>query len=61
MFAGLLGLLLLGTGAYVLVAADIAAAWRYLSGLTLLLAGADAIHGVVTGRRPWIARIGPLP
>lgn len=55
------GAVLFAIGAWALVAGVAPPAWRYLGGLAFCAAGVDALHGAVTGRRPWITRIGPLP
>ncbi len=59
-FLALFGALLLGVGIYALLDGEADAVWRYLGGLSFAALGANAIHGAVIGRRPWIARIGPL-
>lgn len=60
-FVGLFGLCLLSLGIYVLFLADVSATWRYIGGLSIAAIGANAVLGAVTGRRPWISRVGPLP
>ena len=59
--AGLLGALLLGIGVYALAFSEASPAWRYLGGLAFMLLGIDAVYGALTGKEPWIRKIGPLP
>jgi hypothetical protein len=59
--AGIFGTLLLGVGVYALVFSEASPAWRYLGGLAFVLLGINAVHGAVTGKEPWIRKIGPLP
>ncbi len=58
---GAFGAVLSGIGVWALVAGVAPQAWRYLGGIAFCVVGINAIHGAVTGRRPWISRIGPLP
>ena len=60
-FVALLGALLLGTGLYAVLAGVAPPVWRYPGGALLAALGGNAVWGAWTGKRPWIARIGPLP
>jgi membrane-bound ClpP family serine protease len=59
--AGLFGTLLLCVGVYALAFSMASPAWRYLGGLAFVLLGINAVYGAVTGKQPWIRKIGPLP
>jgi hypothetical protein len=58
---GAFGALLLLVGLYALAFSDAAPGWRYLGGLALVALGANAVYGALTGKAPWLLRIGPLP
>ena len=60
-FVGAFGILLLGVGIYAMVLVEGYATWRYLGGGVLAALGANAVYGGITGKRPWISKIGPLP
>jgi hypothetical protein len=60
-FVGAFGALLLSIGVYAVFAGSVSSAWRYLGGGVLCALGINAIYAAVTGERPWISRIGPLP
>nr|CAS02842.1 putative integron gene cassette protein [uncultured bacterium] len=53
--------LLLGIGIYAVLLAQTSPAWRYIGGGVLLALGSNAVYGGLTGKRPWISKIGPLP
>ena len=61
LFAGTFGVFLLGVGIYAAASAATPAVWRYLGGAVICALGANAVYGAITGRRPWISRIGPFP
>jgi hypothetical protein len=58
---GMLGTLLLCVGVFALAFSDATPAWRYLGGLAFTLLGINAVYGAITGKEPWIRKIGPLP
>ena len=60
-FVVVFGLFLLGIGIYAVLLAQTSPAWRYIDGRVLLALGSNAVYGGLTGRRPWISKIGPLP
>ena len=60
-FVGAFGILLLCVGVYAVLFAETSPAWRYLGGGAFCVLGVNAAYGAMTGRRPWISRIGPLP
>ena len=60
-FVVVFGLFLLVVGIYALLRVETPAAWRYVGSGVLLTLGANAVYGGLTGKRPWISRIGPLP
>jgi hypothetical protein len=59
--AGLFGALLLGVGVYALAFSEASPAWRYLGGSLIAVLGANAVYGALSGKEPWISKIGPLP
>lgn len=59
--AGLLGGLLLVSGAAAIVMFPVMDPLRSLVGAVLAALGANALYGALAGKRPWISRIGPLP
>jgi uncharacterized membrane protein HdeD (DUF308 family) len=59
--AAIFGTLLLCVGVYALAFSEASPAWRYLGGLAFVLLGINAVYGAVTGKEPWIRKIGPLP
>lgn len=60
-FVVVFGFFLLCIGIYAVLSGETSAAWRYIGGGVLIALGANAIYGGITGKRPWISRIGPLP
>ena len=60
-FVVVFGLFLLGIGIYAVLLAQTSPAWRYIGGGVLLALGSNAVYGGLTGRRPWISKIAPLP
>ena len=60
-FVGTFGLLLLGVGIYALMLSDASPTWRYLGAGVFGVLGLNAIYGCITGNRPWVSKIGPLP
>ena len=60
-FVVVFGFFLLGVGIYVVLLGETSAAWRYIGGGALCALGANAVYGGITGKRPWISKIGPLP
>ena len=60
-FVVVFGLFLLGIGIYAVLLAQTSPAWRYIGGGVLLALGSNAVYGGLTGKRPWISKIGPLP
>ncbi len=61
LFVGAFGTLLLGVGLYAVFLGPASPAWRYLGGGIVCLIAINAIYGAITNKRPWIAKIGPLP
>jgi hypothetical protein len=59
--AGMLGAMLLSVGVYALAFSEASPAWRYLGGLAFAVLGANALYGALSGKEPWIKKIGPLP
>jgi hypothetical protein len=59
--AGMLGALLVYGGIDALAFSEAAPAWRYLGGTALVVLGIDSLYGALTGKTPWIFRIGPVP
>jgi hypothetical protein len=60
-FAGMFGAFMLSVGIYAVFLGSAPPAWRYLGGAVLCALGTNAVYGGLTGKRPWISRIGPLP
>jgi len=60
-FAVVFAIFLLCAGSYVALSGETSAAWRCIGGGVLFALGANAIYGGITGKRPWISRVGPLP
>lgn len=60
-FSGLMGMLLLGSGVYAVFIPGTTSVWRYVGSALLVVLGGNALYGAITGREPWIARIGPVP
>lgn len=60
-FVGVFGAFLLGIGIYVLLFGAGSDVWRYGGGIALAAIGANAVYGALTGTRPWMSRVGPLP
>ena len=60
-FVGVFGFFLLCVGIYAVLLGEVSPAWRYLGGGVLCALGANAVYGAITGKRPWISKIGPLP
>ena len=60
-FVVVFGFFLLSVGIYAVLSAETSAALRYIGGGVLCALGANSIYGGITGKRPWISKIGPLP
>jgi hypothetical protein len=61
LFAGAFGAVLLGIGLYAVFLGPASPGWRYLGGGAFCAVGLNALYCVLTGKRPWILRIGPSP
>jgi hypothetical protein len=59
--AGTFGALLLWVGVYALAFSEASPAWRYLGGLAFVVLGINALYGALSGKEPWMWKIGPLP
>lgn len=56
-----LGVLVLGTGLYVLLFSHVADLWRYAAGVGLVVLGVNAVHAALRGTSSWLSKLGPLP
>jgi cytochrome c biogenesis protein CcdA len=60
-FVVVFGFFLLCAGIYGALLGETSAAWRYIGGGVLFALGTNAVYGGITGKPPWISKIGPLP
>lgn len=58
LFVGFFGAFLIGVGVFTLFFGVVSLTWRVLGCIVLCAAGTNAVHGALTGKRPWIAEIG---
>lgn len=61
LFVGVFGDFLLGLAVYVLMFGVVSLPWRLLASVVFGVLGGNAIYGTFIGKRPWLAKIGPLP
>lgn len=60
-FSAVFGLFLLGIGLYVLLLGETPDTWRFIGGVVLAVLGGNMLYASYTGKRSWIAKVGPLP